>query len=204
MSTTAVQDQARRPGRRPGSSGARQAILAAASCQFAEHGYDHAALRAIAADAGVDQKLIAYYFGSKKELFVAAVGLPLNLAGMAPTILSGDPATIEQRLAAFLAAIFEQPDLHRRLTGIVRAAAGEPAVAPMIRELLTRGLFVPLAETLDSGNPRLRLNLFCSQIVGLILARDVAGLEPLTSMPPQALARAVAPTLRRYLLEPLD
>ncbi|MGP8163395.1 MAG: hypothetical protein ACLQAN_06420 [Acidimicrobiales bacterium] len=37
-----------------------------------------------------------------------------------------------------------------------------------------------------------------------MLARYVVGLEPLASMPPQAVANAVAPTLRRYLLDPLD
>ena len=204
MSTAESPEQGRRRGRRPGSSGTRAAILAAASRHFAEHGYDRGALRAIAAEAGVDQRLIAYFFGSKQELFVAAVGLPLNPAEMLPDILAGDPATIDQRLAALLVEILEQSDLHQRLTGVVRAAASEPAVARMMREFLTRELFIPLTTTLGNDNPRFRLNLFGSQIVGLILARCVVGLEPLASMPPQAVANAVAPTLRRYLLDPLD
>jgi hypothetical protein len=49
-----------RSGRRPGVGGSREAILSAASRQFARRGYTYASLRAIAADAGVDQKLIAY------------------------------------------------------------------------------------------------------------------------------------------------
>ena len=44
----------RGPGRRPGESGTRQAILDAARAQFAAHGWDGATIRAIAADAGVD------------------------------------------------------------------------------------------------------------------------------------------------------
>ena len=123
---------------------------------------------------------------------------------MLPDILAGDPTTIDQRLAALLVEILEQSDLHQRLTGVVRAAASEPAVARMMREFLTRELFIPLTTTLGNDNPRFRLNLFGSQIVGLILARCVVGLEPLASMPPQAVANAVAPTLRRYLLDPLD
>jgi AcrR family transcriptional regulator len=42
-----------------------------------------AIVRAIAAAVGVDPKLIAYLFGSKQQLFVAAIGLPLNSRGIA-------------------------------------------------------------------------------------------------------------------------
>jgi hypothetical protein len=35
------------------------------------------------------------------------------------------------------------------------------------------------------------------------MARYVIGIEPLASMPPEAVAAAIAPTLRRYLLGPL-
>jgi hypothetical protein len=36
------------------------------------------------------------------------------------------------------------------------------------------------------------------------MARYVLGIEPLASMPARAVAEAVAPTLERYLLGPLD
>ena len=204
MSTAESPEQGRRRGRRPGSSGTRDSDPRRREPPLRRTRLRPRSAPRIAAEAGVDQRLIAYFFGSKQELFVAAVGLPLNPAEMLPDILAGDPATIDQRLAALLVEILEQSDLHQRLTGVVRAAASEPAVARMMREFLTRELFIPLTTTLGNDNPRFRLNLFGSQIVGLILARCVVGLEPLASMPPQAVANAVAPTLRRYLLDPLD
>jgi AcrR family transcriptional regulator len=194
----------RRGGRRPGTSGTREAILAAAGRQFALHGYDRASLRAIAAEAGVDQKLIAHFFGSKQQLFVAAVGLPLNPAEVLPVILAGDRATVGERLAALLANVLEQPELHQRLTGVVRAAATDPEVARMLREFLTGELFAPAAELLGSEDGTFRANLVGSQIVGLVMARYVIAIEPLATMPPQAVAAAVAPTLQRYLLGPLS
>ena len=203
MSTDQLGKHANRSGRRPGNSGTREAILAAASRQFAQHGYDRASLRRIATDAGVDQKLIAHFFGSKQQLFVAAVGLPLNPAELLPTILAGDPATIRDRLAEVLLNILEHRALHERLTGVVRAAASEPEVARMLREFLTREVFAPAAAILDSEDAHFRLNLFGSQIVGLIMARYVVALEPLASMPPKAVADAVALTLERYLTGPL-
>jgi AcrR family transcriptional regulator len=203
MSTAENGEPVRRGGRRPGPSGTREAILAAASRHFAEHGYDRASLRRIAAEAGVDQKLIAHFFGSKQQLFVAAVGLPFNPGEVLPAILAGDPDSVGERLAALLVEVLEQPELHQRLTGVVRAAASEPEVARMLREFLTRELFGPAAELLDTEDGPFRANLVGSQIVGLVMARYVVAIEPLATMPPSTVAAAVAPTLQRYLLGPL-
>jgi AcrR family transcriptional regulator len=203
MSNRGEGEALRRGGRRPGRSGTREAILAAARGCFAEQGYDRASLRGIAAEAGVDQKLILHFFGSKQQLFVAALGLPFNPGDVLPTILAGDPDSIGERLAALLVDVLEQPELHQRLTGVVRAAASEPEVARMLREFLTRELFRPAAELLGSEDGSFRANLVGSQIVGLVMARYVVAIEPLASTPPEAVAAAVAPTLQRYLLGPL-
>jgi hypothetical protein len=73
----------------------------------------------------------------------------------------------------------------------------------MLREFLTRELFGPAAEMLGTEDGPFRANLVGSQIVGLVMARYVVAIEPLASMPPKAVADAVAPTLQRYLLGPL-
>src|SRR5215510_7628708 len=51
----------------------RSRLLHAAGDVFAEFGFEGASLRAIADAAGVSFQLIAYYFGSKEELWVATV-----------------------------------------------------------------------------------------------------------------------------------
>ncbi|HEY3517497.1 MAG TPA: TetR/AcrR family transcriptional regulator [Gammaproteobacteria bacterium] len=51
----------------------RSRLLHAATDAFAEFGYEGASLRAIADTAGVSFQLIAYYFGSKEELWIATV-----------------------------------------------------------------------------------------------------------------------------------
>jgi AcrR family transcriptional regulator len=203
MSIGQERGHAKRSGRRPGSSGTREAVLAAARRHFAQRGYDRASLRAIAAEAGVDQKLIAHFFGSKQQLFVAAIGLPLNPADVLPALLAGDRSSLGERLAAFLIEVLERPELHQRLTGILRAAASEPEVARMLREFLTREVAIPAAVLLGTNDARFRINLVGSQLAGLVIARYVVAVEPLASMPPAAVATAVAPTLQRYLLEPI-
>jgi AcrR family transcriptional regulator len=194
----------KRTGRRPGATGTREAILAAAGRRFAEHGYDRASLRGIAADAGVDQKLIAHYFGSKQQLFVAAIGLPLDPGEIVPAVLAGGRRSLRARLVEVLVTLLEQPDVRERLTGVVRGAASSPEMARTMREFLTRAVFAPVAASLESDQPLLRANLVGSQVVGLLMARYVVAVEPLASLPAREVAEAVAPTLERYLVGPLS
>lgn len=57
-------------GPRPfGVAEAKSAILKAADAVFSSQGYEHATVRRIAADAGVDPALVVRYFGSKEALF---------------------------------------------------------------------------------------------------------------------------------------
>lgn len=55
------------------------------------------------------------------------------------------------------------------------------------------------AQTADPAQARYRAALVASQVVGLGLARQVIGLEPLTRAGRDELAAAIGPTLDRYL-----
>ena len=68
----------KRSGRRPGNQDTRSSILDAARQIFAEKGFDKASIRAIAADAGVDAALVHHYFGTKTQLFAAAIHIPID------------------------------------------------------------------------------------------------------------------------------
>ena len=195
---------ARRSGRRPGDSGTREAIRAAAIAQFAERGYDRPSMRSIAQQAGVDPALVSHYFGSKHALFVDVVELPFDPAQVVPMVFGGgDRAQVGARLAGFLLGVFEQPAGRQRIIGLVRAAASEPEAARMVRDLLTREIFARVVEQLRVEDAPLRANLVASQVVGLVMARYILGLEPLASMAADDVAALVGPTLQRYLVEPL-
>lgn len=56
----------------------RDAVLAAAKKRFAEDGYEKTTLRAIADDAHVDPSMVLYLFGSKADLFRAALRLIID------------------------------------------------------------------------------------------------------------------------------
>jgi AcrR family transcriptional regulator len=195
---------ARRSGRRPGDSGTREAIRAAASRQFAELGYDRSSMRSIARDAGVDPALVAHFFGSKHQLFVDVVELPFDPEQVVATIFAGEREELGRRLADFLVTALEIPEARRRITGIVRAAASEPDAARMVRDLITREIFTRVVEALGVDDADLRASLLGSQTVGLVMARYIVGIEPLASLPPERVAAAIAPNLQRYLTGPLS
>ena len=190
---------ARRSGRRPGQSGTREAILAAARRQFAAQGYDRTSMRGIAAEAGVDQALVAHFFGSKQKLFVEVVRLPFDPAQVLPRLLEGDRDGLGERLARFVASLLDDPEARGRALGVVRAAATEPEAARMLREFLEGEVWAPLAEQLGVDDGDLRMALVGSQIVGLIMARHVIEAEPLRTLSADELVAWVAPTLQRYL-----
>ena len=78
----ASEQRSTRTGRRPGNPDTRQAVLDAARATFAESGFDGASIRRIAGRAGVDPALVHHYFGTKDDLFMATVELPVNLPAL--------------------------------------------------------------------------------------------------------------------------
>lgn len=190
-------------GRRPGESGARAAIEAAARRQFSELGFDRTSLRSVAHEAGVDPGLVRHYFGTKPQLFVGVVELPVDPAVVVPVLMEGDAADVGRRLAQVLVGVMDSEEGRRRMTGLVRAAVSEPEAAQMLRELIADRLFGPLTEHLDIDRPELRAALCGSQTVGLVMARHIVGVEPLASVHAEQLIDAVGATFQRYLTEPL-
>jgi AcrR family transcriptional regulator len=194
---------AKRAGRRPGNSGTREAILEAARRQFAELGYDRTTLRSVAAEAGVDPALVVHFFGSKKQLFLAGVELPIDPLALAEELAAAPRSEVGARMATFLLTAMEDPDVRRRWIGMIRAATSEPEAATRLRAILETRLFTPLAEALGAEDAQFRATLAGSHIVGIGMARYIVGVEPIASAAPEKIAAAVAPTLQRYLVEPL-
>ena len=196
--------QGRRSGRRAGRPDTRGEIAAAAGRLFAERGYDRTSMRAIAAEAGVDPALVTHYFGSKQRLFVETVQLPIDPGPLVALAAAGAAASAGETLARAVVGVLESPPGRERATSIVRAAASEPEAAVLLRQQLSEQLFGPVARELGGEEPELRANLCGSQMVGLVMARYVVGVEPLASTEPDRVIRAIAPVLQHYLTGDLD
>lgn len=193
-----------RSGRRPGNPDTREAILTVARARFADIGFDKTSVRSIAAEAGVDSALVHHYFGTKRELFLAAVAMPV------------DPHVV---LAAILNAPLEQAgeQLLRTVLGIWDSALGDAVQAAfrtaisgestgLVRDFLIEVVLRELIDRIDDppGSGPLRATLLASQMSGLFVVRYLLGVEPLASLSIDEVVTLVGPTMQRYLTGDLD
>jgi AcrR family transcriptional regulator len=188
-----------RTGRRPGRSGTREAILAAARESFTASGYDRASIRDIARRAGVDPALVHHYFGTKHELFTEAIELPLDLVAVVETLIQGERERVGERIVALLLSVWDNRLDRSPLIALIRSAVTSEDAARMLREFLGSVLFVRLAEALDVPDAPLRASLVASQIMGLMVARYIVRIEPIASAPAPVVIAAVGPSVQRYL-----
>jgi AcrR family transcriptional regulator len=186
----------RRRGPRQDGVQAREAILAAARRQFAEHGFGGASMRAIAAEAGVDAALVSYYFGSKSGLFVESLRLPVNPAEAIDALLAEGTHDLGARLVRRLLGVWDDPVTGGPLIDVLRSASTQ---APLLREFLQRQILVRLSGVIDAPDAELRATAFATQILGLVFARYVLRIEPLASAGHDEVVALIGPTLQRYL-----
>jgi AcrR family transcriptional regulator len=193
----------RRTGRRPGDSGTRGAILAAARRGFGEVGYQGTTIRGVARDAGVDPALVHHYFGSKDELFAAALELPVDPAVLVPRLVEGGVDGLGERVVRAFLEIWDAVPGQGPMLALLRSAVADERAAAMLRRFLADVVLGPVVATARSDRPDLRAALCASQMAGLAFTRYVLRLEPVASAPPDELAPVVGATLQRYLTAPL-
>jgi AcrR family transcriptional regulator len=191
---------ARRTGRRPGNPDTREVILAAAREAFAERGFDRASIRAIATSAGVDPALVHHYFGTKDQLFLEAMQVPINPGELLPDVLAGGRGQIGERLVRTFLRVWDSP-AGAAGVALLRSGVSNEWGARLLRELLTTQILRPVVAglDLDPAEAPLRVSLVASQIAGLAMIRYIVKLEPLASAPPETVAAAIAPTVQRYI-----
>jgi AcrR family transcriptional regulator len=193
-----------RTGRRPGNQDTREEILTAARTAFAERGYDAASIRLIAGEAGVDPALVHHYFGTKNDLFLAAMQVPIDPTKIIPQAVGGDLNGVGERLVRMLVTVWDSP-AGGAVAAIVRSAVGNDVIAKMLREFVVSRILRRISKELNLSPEEapIRTGLAASQISGLIMMRYIIKIEPLASASPDAIVALIGPTIQRYLVEPL-
>ena len=187
-----------RRGRRPGGADTRALILTAARGCFASLGYAGTTIRRVAAEAGVDAALVHHYFGTKDDLFLAALDLPVDpRTVVGPALSSGLDGAGERLLRAFL-EVWEDAENRPALLALVRGSF-EPDGQRLLRDGFLTRILEPAEAALGLTDGHHRMSLVLSQLAGLVLARYVLALEPLASLEVERVVATYAPTLQRYL-----
>lgn len=136
-------------------------------------------MREIGDRAGVDAALIARYFGSKADLYIAAVA--------AERMDEGQPAEFEQ-LDQMVDALVTRTDKHGPgpiMQALIRSDTSDE-IRTAARTRLARRLVGPLAAGMTGqgvDRPRLRAELAVSALIGISLGRSLGWFEEMQSVP---------------------
>ncbi len=189
----------RRPGRPPGTSDTRDRILNSARELFARNGIDKTSIRAIAAEADVDPALVHHYFGTKTQLFAAAIHIPIDPMQIIAPLQQIPVEEIGHTLPKLLLPLWDS-ELGKGFIATLRSIlAGNDT--SLIRSFLQEIIAKEVGSRVDDppGSGHIRVQYVASQLVGVVMARYILELEPFKSLPVEQVAETIGPNLQRYL-----
>jgi AcrR family transcriptional regulator len=101
------------------SADMRQALLEAGKTEFANYGYDGARLERIAAKAGCAKRMLYYYFGNKKDVYLAVIEQSYSDIRASEDELNLDALPPLQALHALAKKSFDYHELNQTFTRLV-------------------------------------------------------------------------------------
>lgn len=199
MTTLTTNAERKRPGRPPGPSDTRERILNSARELFARNGIDKTSIRAIAAAAGVDPALVHHYFGTKTQLFAAAIHIPIDPMQVIGPLQQVPVEEIGRTLPSLLLPLWDS-ELGKGFIATLRSIiAGNDT--SLVRSFLQEVIAREVGSRVDDppGSGPVRAQFVASQLVGVVMARYILELEPFKSLPVDQIVDTIAPNLQRYL-----
>ena len=189
----------KRPGRPAGTSDTRERILAKAREMFADNGFDKTSIRSIATAAEVDSALVHHYFGTKQQLFTAAVQIPIDPMIVLGPLRETPVDQLGHTLPSLLIPLWDSADGAGFIATLRAMLAGSDV--SLVRTFIQEIIAVEVGTRVDNppGSGKVRVQFVASQLVGVAVARYIVALEPFSSLPAQQIADTIAPNLQRYL-----
>jgi AcrR family transcriptional regulator len=185
-------------GRRPGTSNTSEQILAAARTLFAVRGFQGTTVRAIATEAGVNPAMISHFFGSKDELFVAALAFPFNPVERIGAVINTTPrAELGPALVRMFVGIWRDAHLGPSLRAALREGAASESGAEVLRTFAAQ-FMLPRMSTL-LALPEDVVAAALSQLLGYAMVAMVIEIEPLASAEVERVVELLGPAVQTYL-----
>ena len=166
---------------------------------FARNGIDKTSIRAIASGAGVDAALVHHYFGTKQQLFAAAIHIPIDPMQVIGPMRETPVEDLGLTLPSLLLPLWDS-ELGSGFIATLRSLLAGNEVS-LVRSFLQEVISVEVGNRVDDppGSGKIRVQFVASQLVGVVMARYILELEPFKSLPVQQIAETIAPNLQRYL-----
>ena len=132
----------------------RRALLDAGKTEFANYGYDGARLERIAAKAGCAKRMLYYYFGNKKDVYLAVIEQSYSDIRESEEQLNLDALEPLQALHALAQRSFEYHEQNQEFTRLVlqeNFQGGEMLGQISKTELLRKAALEPIERILQRG-----------------------------------------------------
>ena len=136
------------------SADMRQALLDAGKTEFANYGYDGARLERIAAKAGCAKRMLYYYFGNKKDVYLAVIEQSYRDIRASEEQLNLDALEPLQALHSLAKKSFDYHEHNQEFTRLVlqeNFQGGEMIGQVSTTELLRNAALEPLERILQRG-----------------------------------------------------
>jgi len=142
---------------------------------------------------------VHHYFGTKQQLFVAAVRIPIDPMLVIGPLRETPVDELGLKLPSLLLPLWDS-EMGSGLIATLRSLLAGNEVS-LIRSFLQEVVAVEVGTRVDDppGSGRIRVQFVASQLVGVVMARYILELEPFKSLPVQQVAETIAPNLQRYL-----
>ena len=187
---TTAHSAAPRAGRSRNAAASKDVLLQAARALFGERGYEGTTIREIGERAGVDAALIARYFGSKADLYIAAV--TAEDTGGTPSKYEG----LEQMVDVVVTRADQRGPgpIHQ---AIVRSDTSAEIRDAALNRLARRLVGPPVANMKAQGvdRPELRAQVAVSALIGITLGRSLGWFEEIRSVPRDELVALIVDAL---------
>jgi AcrR family transcriptional regulator len=171
--------------------------VTAARDLFAEKGYAGTTIRAIAGAAGVNPAMVHHFFGSKEQVFVAILNLPLAPSTVVSRVVDGPRGEVGVRMVGLMLEVWRDEQARQAFLALLRAVTTQEQAIHMMRQILEQELLGRIARAL--GVPEMRLAAASAQVIGLALTRHVIGVEALATAGEQQIIDLVAPVIQYYV-----
>jgi AcrR family transcriptional regulator len=178
-------------GRPRNATASKQALLQAAGELFGQHGFEGTTIRDIADSAGVDHALIARYYGSKADLYIAA--LVAEATGDQPR---HDFEGLEDMVESMVARMDEN-GLGPVMQALIRSDTAGP-IREAARAHMVRRMVDPMAERLKQrgvDGTDLRAEIVVAALIGINLGRALGWFDHLKAVPKEQLVPLIVELL---------
>jgi AcrR family transcriptional regulator len=188
--TTTAGPRVTRAGRSRDAAASKDALLQAARALFGQQGFEGTTIKEIGERAGVDASLIARYFGSKADLYIAAVtaedadGAPSEFQGldqMAEVVVAG----ADRRGPGPILQAIVRSDTSAEIRDAAVDRLARRLVGPLVAKMTAQGV----------DRPQLRAQIAISALQGITLGRSLGWFDEIRSVPRDELLALIVEAL---------